>query len=150
VLTRPFSTTGAVAIAVLHAAIGLLPENSRQLPPFAILATLMLPAILVGVPFAYWIPNMRVGQIGPRLPVPSQTYMLPRFVVCLSVTTMLGASAGTLVLAVLADARYGLLFVMQLSATIAIFVSAQRRFRQHPSSEFVMRSPFPYPLRKRM
>ena len=34
--------------------------------------------------------------------------------------------------------------------SISIIMSASRRFKRHPASEFVMPLPFPYPLRRRM
>lgn len=56
---------------------------------------------------------------------------------------MIGATFGTLILSRATDVGYGLLFTMQLFGTVAFVWSARRRFSRHPSSEFVMGSPFP-------
>jgi hypothetical protein len=82
--------------------------------------------------------------------VPSHTLLMPRWLVCLIGTQMIGVSLGALALCVVLDIRYGLLGVMHSFATIAFIVSANRRFARHPRSEFVMRSPFAYALRRRM
>ena len=149
-MTRPFSIVGALCFSVLYASIGLLPESARPLPPIGILLLAVIPLTLVGIPFAAWLPHARAGFIGDVYRVPSHTLLIPRWLVCLMGTTMIGVAVGTLGLAVTIDARYGLLLGLHFFGTIAFVASAQRRFNHHPSSEFVMQSPFPYPLRKRM
>lgn len=131
-------------------AIGLLPEDARQLPPTDLLIGLLVPAVLFGVPFSVWLPHARAGLMGDRWHVPRQAFLLPRWLVCLIGTQMIGVALGVAILSLSTDVRYGLLFVMQLTGTIAFVLSAQRRFSRPPSFEFAMGSPFPYPLRKRM
>ncbi|QDV61049.1 hypothetical protein Mal65_01720 [Crateriforma conspicua] len=88
--------------------------------------------------------------MGDQWRVPSHTLLMPRWLVCLIGTQMIGISLGAFALCVVTDIRYGLLCVMHSLGTITFIVSANRRFARHPKSEFVMRSPFPFPLRKRM
>lgn len=88
--------------------------------------------------------------LGDSWHVPRHTLLMPRWLVCLIGTQMIGISLATLTLAIVSDIRYGLLWVMQTAGAIAFVVSANRRFARHPKTEFVMRSPFPFPLRKRM
>lgn len=149
-MQRPYSIVGALLIAFAYAGIGLVPPAARQLPSSDVLLVLIIPAILLGVPFAIWLPHARAGSMGDHWHVPRHTFLMPRLLVCLIGTTMIGATFGTLILSGATDVRYGLLFMMQLFGTIAFVWSARRRFSRHPSSEFVMGSPFPFPLRKRM
>ncbi|WP_165700990.1 hypothetical protein [Crateriforma conspicua] len=135
---------------IFCAPIALTPAYARQLPSADVLSWLLVPALLLGVPFSAWLPHARAGTMGDQWRVPSHTLLMPRWLVCLIGTQMIGISLGAFALCVVTDIRYGLLCVMHSLGTITFIVSANRRFARHPKSEFVMRSPFPFPLRKRM
>lgn len=142
-LRRPYSIAWAVVLAIIFGgAIALTPAGARQLPSAGVLSWLLVPALLFGIPFSAWLPHVRAGAMGDHWHVPSHTLLLPRWLVCLIGTQMIGISLGALALCVMSDIRYGLLCVMHSFGTVAFIVSANRRFARHPKSEFVMRSPF--------
>ena len=150
-MRRPYSIVWAVVLAIIFcAAIALTPADARPLPSVGVLSWLLLPALLLGIPFSAWLPHARAGTMGDHWQVPSHTLLMPRWLVCLIGTQMIGISLGALGLCVVSDIRYGLLCVIHSFGTIAFIASANRRFARHPKSEFVMRSPVHYPLRQRM
>ena len=150
-MRRPYSIAWSVVFAIIFCvAIAITPDNARHLPSAGVLSWLLVLALLLGIPFSAWLPHARAGSMGVHWRIPSHTMLLPRWLVSLIGTQMIGISLGALALFMVADTRYGLLCVMHFFGTIAFIVSANRRFARHPKSEFVMPSPFPYPLRERM
>ncbi|MCH5375027.1 MAG: hypothetical protein JJ992_13710 [Planctomycetes bacterium] len=111
---------------------------------------MVIPFTVLAMPFAYWLPIVRASFLGSMWHVPSQTFLLPRFLVCLIATSMIGVAIGSGLLGVWEDRRYLILGFGHMAAAVMFTISAARRFRHHPMAEFVMPSPFPFPLRGRM
>ena len=148
---RPYSVPGSLLFALVFAFTGLLPHGARAFPPAQTLALVVIPlSAIFGVPFAYWLPIARTRFVGRMWRLPSQTLLLPRFLVCLIATMMIGAVFGSGLLGIWVDHRYLILGLGHLLFAVAFTASAARRFRHHPLAEFVMPSTFPFPLRGRM
>jgi hypothetical protein len=148
---RPYSIPGAILIALALLSTGLLAPDAARLPPDAILASVAIPMFVVfGVPFAYWLPIARAKFFGGMSRVPSQTLLLPRCLVCLIATMTIGVAIGMALLGIAVDYRYLMLGLGYMLFSAAFTFSAVRRFRRHPLTEFVMPSPFRFPLRGRM
>lgn len=134
---RPYSVPVAFVFAIVLCAVAMA-APSLPLPNAKLLAILIVPALMLGVPFGIWLPHASVWPMGKLFRVPSNTLLLPRPLVSLIGTQAIGTSLCALALCVATDARYGLLFILQALVAIAFVASAQRRFNRHPSSEFVM------------
>ena len=92
----------------------------------------------VGVPAAFWLPNMRAGRMGWQWQVPSTTYLLPRLAVRIMLGVMFGESAAYLISALRYDSRLYWGFGISVLISIAFCAGAWKRFRQHPGLEFNM------------
>ena len=129
--------------------LGSLLQAEATLPP-SLLLTMLIPCIILGLPFLYFLPILRAGSILNLWQVPDSTFLFPRSVVSLLGTTMVGAALSYLALCIASDFRFGILFVLQLLFVIPFVISANRRFKRHPNTELVMPLPFPFPFRKKM
>jgi len=136
---RPFSIPGVIGCTLVVAATGLLRPEEMQLPPVNVLLAMLGPALIVGIPFGYWLPVARVPFFRAAWRVPQDTFLLSRPLVCLICTSMIGTAFGSAVLAVWCDSRFGIMCGMQVLPTAAFLIAASRRFRHPPSHEFVMR-----------
>jgi hypothetical protein len=130
--------------------IGLLARSVAGLPP-EIPVTVLISFAILGVPFGYWLPIARAKFVGGNMwALPSQTLLMPRFLVCLIATMTIGAAIGGGVLGIVLDYRYLILGLGYMLFSAAFTYSALRRFLHHPLTEFVMPLPFPFPSRGRM
>ena len=116
-----------------------------------ILVLLVVSILTAAVAFCIWLPHARVGRLGSTLwQVPSSTFLMPRFLVKLVGAIMYSAVVVHVVLAIVVHWIFAAFAILAALQAIPYHVSAGKRLARHPSSEYVMRSPFPYPLRKRM
>lgn len=144
-LRRPFWISGVLAEALLVVALGLahpelmppkmmLPGAARMPPPLAVV--LFMSAC--GVAFAYWLPIARARFFpGYSHRLPSMTLLLSRPLVCLFGSVLLGSALGGLILSALDDFRHAWVALGQLLVAATFIFSASRRFRRHPTSEWV-------------
>jgi hypothetical protein len=93
---------------------------------------------IVGIPTAFWMPNMRAGRMGRQWQVPSATYLLPRTIVRIMLGAMFGQSAAYLVCALRYDSRLYWDFGSSVLISSAFCVGAWKRLRRHPGLEFNM------------
>lgn len=146
---RPYSIPGSLLCAFLVVCIGQLPPGPAELPPAAALAAVLIPICAVfGVPFGYWLPIARARFFLVQR-VPSETILLPRFLVCMIATPLIGVVIGCGILGIVLDSRYLILGLGYMLCTAAFTLSAVRRFRHHPLAEFVMPLPWFFLLRGR-
>jgi hypothetical protein len=148
-LLHTFYPLLAIALGLLLASLGFLPEQFRPLPSGNLLLGVIF-ALLIGIPFTYLLPIARANWMHRALQVPRDTFLLSRPLVRLAATGLLGMAIGSVILSVWSDSRHALLCVLCLGLFISLIISASRRFKRHPATEFVMPVPFPYPLRRRM
>jgi hypothetical protein len=152
--TRPYSIPGALLIALVTACTGLLAPATAGLPfadvPASVAIRMFVMSVILGVPFAYWLPIVRAEFFGGLRRVPSQTLLLPRLLVCLKATMTIGAGIGMAVLGIVVDYQYLILGLWYMLFSAAFTFSAVRRFRHHPATEFVIPSPFSFSFRGRM
>lgn len=137
---RPFSVIGALAIGLVTAVITMLfpSEQIAQLPPMSIFVWIMAIWTIFAVPFAYWFPVARARFFFSRFPLPYNTYVVSRPLLCLFTTMMVGTVVAHAVLGVALDFRFAICATSELVTAAVMVFSASRRFSRSPSSEFVM------------
>jgi hypothetical protein len=93
---------------------------------------------LAAIPLAFAMPRLRASFFGCGWRVPSDTYVLPRWVVRFFIGAIIGQLVGFLVLASARDDR---LFWPAGSTTLigaAFCAGARGRLKKHPGTEFTM------------
>lgn len=96
---------------------------------------------LASLPLAFAMPRLRVsffGRIGRTWRLPSETYLLPRWIVRLVLGSLLGQVAAALVLAILQDPRIFWFAGSSALLSAAFSAGAWRRLKKYPRTEFNM------------
>lgn len=137
-LNHPFSLTGAVILALLYFLSETMLKTYNQLavsepwsPRIAIFA--MAP---VAAAFSYTLPRLRARWFIPDAGVPYHAYVLPRWMICLLSTSLVGSGIG-LVAAGIVDAQPALeMGLVHCVSWLAFAYSASVRCRKPAAAEF--------------
>lgn len=140
-LKHPFSLVGAAILAPLHFLSGAMLEMNSEFAvsagrelPFAIFA--MLP---VAVAFSLALPHLRARWFFRDASFPHFAYVLPRWMICLVSTSLIGSGVG-LVAAGVVYAKSALpMGLVHCVSWLAFAYSASARCRKPATAEFSVR-----------
>ena len=92
--------------------------------------------IVLAMPFAFWMPFARVRFFAPLAKVPSQTYVLPASLICLTIPLLAGEALGLLIVALTEGGNTQWFFGACVLVLIPFSAGTHRRLRQ--TREFEM------------
>ena len=139
-LRHPFSPIVAIAISPIYCVSAFIPMHEFD-PAFPrtqqlwVMALAMLPA---GAFFAYTLPRLRARWFFSNAGYPHHAFLLPRWMICLVSTTLLGASFGLLVAASLGASDTFTMACLQLTCWISFAYSASIRCSLPSGCEFAV------------
>ena len=137
---HPFSFTAAIAISPLYCVTAFVPMEQPNpafspVPDLRVVAFVMLPASCA---FAYALPRMRSRWFFRDAGFPYDAYVLPRWLLCLVSTSLLGASLGSSAAAVLGAANSFAMACLQMAAWVSFAYSASIRCAVPAGCEFAI------------
>jgi hypothetical protein len=138
-----------ICVAALNFTVGLFAEPAIvgfDLVPMTIgIALLMLPA----AGWAVALPHIRVGFMAQAWHVPRATLLVSRPLLKIIGTSATGSLIGFALLIPFRDVTHSALTAGMVPSVVLFAVSAKRRMRRHPNSEFAMPT-FPHPFHRRV
>jgi hypothetical protein len=93
---------------------------------------------LGSLPLAFFMPRVRANFFGRSWHVPSQAYVMPRWIIRLAIGALLGQIVGLLLYAVIWNLRVFWIAASDTLILVAFCAGAWRRLSQHPCTEFTM------------
>ena len=143
--SKPYWTSLTIVLTFAYMAVGYFIPNEMDVD----ISFFWIAALLFAVPatiFAWFLPRMDAGPMQEVWRLPKNAFLLNRTLVRICGSTLIGMAISYSILAFSKGGMFVPLAVLNLFSAVAFNLSASKRMRRHPKSEFAMPLPLPYPF----